>query len=191
MTGLMAAILFFSSLSVVFTTQPTTQNQTQTQQITTEPESPQTTQEQTETQQPANTEPDPPQNTQEQNNNLTENENATEFESGTIKTVGVAVYLNRKLNNPLSSINWGTLKPGTKTHIRCYVQNTGQSSVILQLETSNWTPSKATNYLTLTWNYKGQQLDSNQTIPIILTLTISENIQQITSFNFDIIIIGN
>ena len=60
----------------------------------------------------------------------------------------------------------------------------------LTLETDNWFPSKVTDYLTLIWNYNGKPLKLNQTIPITITLFISENIIGINDFSFDITIIG-
>ena len=115
----------------------------------------------------------------------------SDFENVMITTVGVAIYSDNRINNTMSSIDWGKLEPGAKKNIECYIQNTGKTPVILTLETANWTPQKAANYITLAWDYDGQKITIDEIIHVILTLTISENIQGITNFFFEIIIIGN
>ena len=187
MTGLIVAILFFSSIAITFTPQFTKADQIQTEKTPiTDTNLPEIKEEQT-------FDPIEIPQTSILPLNTTEYEQQTqpEPEQGTITTIGVNIYLDRSLNNPLTSINWGNLKPGTIKNIKSYIKNTGQSKVTLHLQTSNWTPPQATKYITLTWTYTDQQLDSNKVLPVTLTLTISENIQEITGFTFDIIIIGS
>lgn len=113
------------------------------------------------------------------------------FESGKVLTVGVAIYSDGSINNPLSSINWGDLQPGVNKTIKCYIHNTGKTATLLTLETSNWNPPKAATYITLTWDYHEEPVNLDEVIPVTLTLAISENIQEITHFFFDIIIVGS
>ncbi len=60
----------------------------------------------------------------------------------------------------------------------------------LSISASNWSPTTASNYMTLTWNYNGQTLTANKTIPVKITLTISADITGISTFNFDTIAEG-
>ena len=113
------------------------------------------------------------------------------FDSGKVKTVGVAIYSDSSINYPLSSIDWGTLEPGANKNIECYIVNTGNFTSLLTLETDNWIPPEAANYITLTWDYDGQTLNIDEVIHVTLALSISENIKGITSFFFDITIIGS
>ncbi len=115
----------------------------------------------------------------------------SDFESENVRTVGVGIYSDSSINNPLSSIDWGNLESGGNMSIECYVQNEGKTFSTLTLETANWTPPEAATYLTLTWDYKEQILNVDETILVTLTLSVSENIQGITNFFFDIIIIGS
>jgi hypothetical protein len=127
---------------------------------------------------------------QEENEILTEQE-IQELDHGEIKAIGVNIFSGNSFNNSLSSIDWGTLEPGANKYIECYVQNTGKTEAILTLETDNWIPREATKYITLNWDYKGQKLKINEILSVTLILSISKNIQGISGFSFDIIIIGS
>jgi len=107
---------------------------------------------------------------------------------GALKTVGVGVYWDSGLTNKVSSIDWGILEPGSNVNKTVYIRNEGNAAATLSMTTSNWNPSNATNYLTLTWNYGGQTLNVNEAIQVKLTLTASSTIAGITNFSFDITI---
>jgi hypothetical protein len=135
-----------------------------------------------------------PQNSTETTENIPQIQKEFEipkFHSVELRTVGVTIYNDSSINNPLSSIDWGNLEPGANKTIECYIQNIGNTASTLTLETENWNPPEAANYITLTWDYNGQTLNIKEVIHVTLTLRISENIQGITSFFFDIDIIGS
>ena len=113
------------------------------------------------------------------------------FDIGKVKTVGVAIYSDSSISDPLYSVDWGNLESGAEKSIECYIHNTGDFASLLTLETDNWSPAEATNYITLTWDYDGQTLNVDEVIQVTLTLTISENIEGIKSFFFDITIVGS
>jgi len=104
---------------------------------------------------------------------------------GALKTVGVGVYWDSALTNKVSSIDWGILEPGANVNKTVYIRNEGNAAATLSLTTSNWNPSNASNYLTLTWNYGGQTLNVNEAIQVKLTLSASSSITGITNFSFD------
>jgi len=110
---------------------------------------------------------------------------------GSIKTLGVAAYKDSLCNSPASDINWGTISPGASLTNTVYLRNEGNSDVTLSLETVNWSPTNAPTYMTLSWNYAGQKISPNQVIYIRLTLSVSQNVNGINNFNFDILMIGN
>jgi len=111
--------------------------------------------------------------------------------TGTVKAIGVGVYWDNQCTNPLSSINWGTLEPGSSTNVTCYIRNEGNSPSNLSMTKSNWNPPNASNYITLNWNYGGQIINPSGVIQVTFTLAVSASIQGITSFSFDITIIGS
>jgi len=111
--------------------------------------------------------------------------------TGAVKAIGVGVYWNSDGTNEVTSINWGTLEPGSSTNRTCYIQNEGNSVVTLSMSTSNWDPTNASDYISLSWDYGGQLVTPAELIPVIFTLSISDSVEGITSFSFDITIVGS
>jgi hypothetical protein len=111
--------------------------------------------------------------------------------SGTIQTIGVGVYTDSSCTHAVTSIPWGTLEPGASQTFTCYIRNEGNGPSTFSLDTDNWSPAAASSYLGLGWNYGGQTLNAGQGVTVTLTLTVSASIQGITTFSFDIIIVGS
>jgi hypothetical protein len=109
---------------------------------------------------------------------------------GNVTAVNVAVYSDSQYTQNLTAINWGTLQPGNVETKIIYIKNTGTETVTLNMETANWQPTAAQTHITLTWNKENTTLEPNQQTPATLTLTISESISDISSFNGDLIISG-
>jgi len=107
---------------------------------------------------------------------------------GTVKALGVGVYWDSNCTNPVSLINWGTVEPGSTNNVTVYVRNEGNTAANISMTTENWNPTNAPNYLTLNWNYNGQQLNPSEAVQITLSLIVSSNVQGIENFSFDIII---
>jgi hypothetical protein len=110
--------------------------------------------------------------------------------TGSITAVGVGVYSDINCVNPLSSIGWGTLNPGSTTNYTMYVKNTGDAQETLNMTTSSWNPGTASSYITLKWNQEKSILSAGASVPAVLTLTVSPSITGITSFSFNITITG-
>lgn len=109
---------------------------------------------------------------------------------GSVKAIGVGVYWDQNCTNAVSAIDWGILEPGSTKNVTVYIRNEGNSIVSLNMTTSNWNPSNATEYITLNWDYNGQQLNPESVAKVTLILTVSANVTGITNFSFDIIIAG-
>jgi hypothetical protein len=110
---------------------------------------------------------------------------------GALKAIGVGVYWDSSFTNRTTAINWGTLDPGTQKSFTMYIRNEGNSAITLSQSTSNWNPSAASNYLTLTWNYNGQTINAGASVQVTLTLTVSASITGVSNFTFDITIVGS
>ena len=108
--------------------------------------------------------------------------------TGRMKTIGVGVYLDSACTDVVSTIDWETVEPGSSKNVTVYIRNEGNSVSTLSINATNWNPPSASNYMSLSWDYGGQQLSPNQVIQVTLTLTISSAIQDISSFTFDITI---
>lgn len=102
----------------------------------------------------------------------------------------IGVYSNFQGTTPLTSLSWGTLEPGGSQNIACYIKNEGDVPLTLSMYDTNWSPSNAEAYLVLSWSYNGTPIASGEVVPITFTLTVSPNIEGITSFSFDINIVG-
>jgi len=107
---------------------------------------------------------------------------------GTVKAVGVGVFWDSNCTDPVSFIDWGMVEPGSMNNVTVYVRNEGNVAASISVATDNWTPSNASNYLALSWNYVGQLFDPLEVVQVTLTLTVSSSIEGIQSFSFDIII---
>ena len=114
--------------------------------------------------------------------------NKTVSSNGSVKGVGVGVYWNQACTNATSSISWGILDPGSNVNKTIYIRNEGNTAATLSMTTSNWNPTNASSYMTLTWNYGGQTLSVNQVVQVKLTLSVSSSVTGITNFSFDITI---
>ena len=110
--------------------------------------------------------------------------------SGSVTAVGVGVYSDNACKTALSAISWGTLNPGDVKTYTIYVKNEGTVSVKLNMTVSNWNPSSASSYITLTWNKEKYVLPATQVVPAVLTLSVSSSVSGVTSFSFDITITG-
>jgi len=114
--------------------------------------------------------------------------NQTISNTGSIEAIGVGIYWDQSCTDTVTSINWGILEPDSNVTRTLYIRNEGNTESTLSMATSNWNPSNASNYMTLSWDYEGQTLNANEVIEVKLTLSISASIVGITSFSFDITI---
>jgi hypothetical protein len=99
--------------------------------------------------------------------------------------IGVGIYWDRDCTNSTRSLNWGFINPNSNNNLTIFIRNERSSPLAMWLRTSNWTPSNASSYMTLTWNYSGQILKPNEVIPIQLSLTVSPTVTGIIDFNFE------
>lgn len=71
-----------------------------------------------------------------------------------------------------------------------YLRNEGNVPITLLLDIENRSPSNASNYITLSWDYKDQTVDQGAVVRIDLILAVSSDITGITNFTFDIVVTG-
>ena len=109
---------------------------------------------------------------------------------GTLKGIGVGVYWDPGLTSKTTTINWGLLDASAQRSLTFYMRNEGNTAITLTMLTSNWNPSTASSYMTLTWDYNGQTINAGATIQVTFTLTINGAVTGISNFGFDITIIG-
>lgn len=110
---------------------------------------------------------------------------------GSVKAIGVGVYWYENCTSEVSFIDWGMLEPGSSKNVTVYIRNEGNSVANLTMYASNWNPLNASDYMDLSWNYEGQDINVSEVLEVTFTLIISPEIQGITSFSFDIVIVGS
>ncbi|HEY9760074.1 MAG TPA: hypothetical protein V6C97_33265, partial [Oculatellaceae cyanobacterium] len=103
----------------------------------------------------------------------------------------IGIYKNSACTQTLTAIDWGNLTAGNTATYTIYVKNTGTTRQNLTLTTNNWSPTTASQYLSITWNRNNTTLTANQVVQAKLILTVSSTIDNsITSFSNNIIITG-
>ncbi|MEM2738679.1 MAG: dockerin type I domain-containing protein [Candidatus Bathyarchaeia archaeon] len=103
---------------------------------------------------------------------------------------GIGVYWDQNCTKSVASINWGVLSPGDSKTITLYIRNEEDVSLTITITATNWNPSNANKYLTLSCQQNNTCLKPQKTIEIQLTLQVSPNIRDIEGFNFDILFEG-
>ena len=107
---------------------------------------------------------------------------------GNIKVDGVGVYGDSDCSVVLTYLDWGTLEPGSSSNITVYIRNEGNQASTLYLDVANWNPANAVYYMGVRWNYDGRILNPQENVEVKLTLSVSQEIDSISSFSFDLII---
>jgi len=103
----------------------------------------------------------------------------------------VGVYCDSACTNSITSINWGSIEAGCSASQTIYVEDTGGAAMTLSLAATNWSPSAASTYMTLTWTGQGAQIPAGGSLAVTLTLTVSSSMPVgITSFSNSITISG-
>ena len=105
-----------------------------------------------------------------------------------IQTAGVVAYRDFACTTGVSEVAWGSLAPGSSSTNTFYLKNEGTTSLTLSLDTTSWNPTSAPNYMTLSWDYNGQTIAPDQVIQVTLTLSVSQGINGINYFGFEIMI---
>jgi len=108
--------------------------------------------------------------------------------TGIIKTIGINAYLDSGCTQPVSSIDWGSLSPGSTKNFVIYLKNEGNVDITFSISTENWSPASASNYISLSWSSYGVVISPGQVAEVTLTLQVSDSISGVTEFSFDIVI---
>jgi len=116
--------------------------------------------------------------------------NRTFSNTGTITTVNVGAYQDSGCTQVLSTIDWGSVVPGSSSNRTIYVKNTGNAPISLNMTVNTWSPSNAANYMNLTWNQGSTVLNVGNSVATLLVLSVSASVTGITSFSFNATITG-
>jgi hypothetical protein len=95
------------------------------------------------------------------------------------------IYSNQACTEAVTSIDWGSLSPGTTKNVVVHARNEGTTPVTLTKALSNFNPTTMSTYLTLNWDYTNLPVLPGTTLKITLSLIVSPSISGITNFSFD------
>jgi hypothetical protein len=109
---------------------------------------------------------------------------------GTITTLNVGLFLDQDSTQNCTSLSWGGVYAGESVSKTIYVKNTGDLPLTLSMSITDWNPKSANGPLSMTWNRENYVLDPEEVIDVALILTISENVEQLSTFGYNMLIIG-
>ncbi|MCL4430642.1 MAG: hypothetical protein M1540_01080 [Candidatus Bathyarchaeota archaeon] len=103
-------------------------------------------------------------------------------------TLNLAIYEDGNAITTCDNIIWGTLHPGDEATKTIYIKNTGNTAATLSMTASSWTPTDASDKLTLTWNKQGSTIAAGAMVAAILTLKVAADTGDLTDFSMNIVI---
>ena len=107
-----------------------------------------------------------------------------------IVSLGVDVFWDLECSNQVSEVDWGILEPGDSKNVSVYVKNTGNTSLILYMNTTEWAPATAETYITVAWDAEDAQLSEGGVLKVGIILSVSAGVSGFTDFQFSIVITG-
>jgi hypothetical protein len=110
---------------------------------------------------------------------------------GTItSTENIDIYTDPQATNVCTQIDWRTLTEGTtSTHV-LYLKNSGTTNKTLHLTTTDWTPTATASLMALGWDKENTTLAPGSVIAATLTLSAAQDMADVDSFSFNIVIEG-
>jgi len=99
---------------------------------------------------------------------------------GTIKTIGVEAYEDSDGVIKQDSLSWDEIKieklewdeiAVEPISTIVYVKSVSNYRVTMDIFLSDWSPEEISDYLTISWDYEGEEMDPGQIVPVTLTLS--------------------
>jgi hypothetical protein len=106
-------------------------------------------------------------------------------------SIEIDIYSDPECRNVISNVEWGEIESGGSSDVQVYVKNNGDVSVIISFDTENWSSSTAESNMVLSWDYDGVQIQPREIRAVTLTLRVDSNCPELSSFGFNIVIIGS
>ena len=109
--------------------------------------------------------------------------------NGTVVIVSVQVYWDLGCTVVMTQLDWGKVNPGYTYNQTGYVRNEGNVPINVTFCSTNWNPPEADEYIDFRCSTE-YDIALNEIRPLNFQLVIDSNIQNITNFSFDIVVVG-
>ena len=109
----------------------------------------------------------------------------------TLKLMGVGVYKDVNCTVAVLEIDWGIVEPGQQKNFSAYVKNESNVPITLTMYAEDWNPATASSFISLSWNYSGNEIPVDGSIPVTFVLNVDPATSGIDAFSFTIVIIGS
>jgi hypothetical protein len=107
-----------------------------------------------------------------------------------IESIGVDIFADASLNQTLSEISWGTMRPGENRTATAWVKNTGQGTIYLIMWVQDWNPEAAQDWISLTWDYDSSIINEGSAVQVTFALSVDPGISNVTDFGHTIVVAG-
>lgn len=108
---------------------------------------------------------------------------------GTVAIVSLQVYWDADATNVMTELNWGTLEPGGQYNQTAYIKNEGNIPINVSFCSTDWVPEEASTYIVFGCGTE-YNIVPNEVRQVAFVLNVDSNIQNISNFDFTIIIVG-
>lgn len=113
-----------------------------------------------------------------------------------ISPPNIGIYWDSNATNTVTFIDWGSVELGSMRNVTLFIRNEGNRAVTLSLNASGWEPAGTSEYMNLTWDYDGTEIQPMGMILTTITLTSASSPEivryiiayDIKQFNFVIMI---
>jgi hypothetical protein len=100
----------------------------------------------------------------------------------------LGVYADAACTQPVTALDWGSLAVGEQATFAVFLRNIGNMSCVLQLNVMNWNPAYLADHVFVSWDYAGQVLAVDDVLPVIFTLVVSPDLENVGAFSYDLVI---
>ena len=110
---------------------------------------------------------------------------------GRVLKINIDVYADAGLTQDLELVDWGVMQPGSAKNFSCYVFNPGNVPVNVSCYSDGWVPPAASTYISLDYFIEDPLLPPKSSRLLVFELTISPDIKDVDTFEFNIIVVGS
>jgi hypothetical protein len=103
----------------------------------------------------------------------------------------IRVYWDAPCTRTVQSIDWGNMTLGGVKNFTVYVRNEGNQTCFLNVKTTNWQPSIATNHLNFSWSCDINKFAAGKVARGTLKLQVSPRTTGVSTFSFNIVFESN